>query len=592
MNPSTALGRVVVDELARCGVTDIVLAPGSRNAPLAFALQLADGEGLVRLHVRIDERSAGFLALGLAKANGIAAVVTTSGTAVANLHPAVLEADYAGIPLVVLSADRPAEVRGVGANQTIDQIGIFGGSTRLFHEISTPDHRTGQVGYWRATLSRAVWAARGRVSGHPGPVHLNVPLREPLVPDGDGTWLEPLDGRRDGGPWTDVAWGGEAALADTGSPGTRGAGPGVADELGLAVARDTSAAEPSHLEGPPRTLMVIGDTPPLVRDEAMAAASRAGWPVLAEPGPRTAGAEVIDCGPLVAAADEWLADNMPDRVLMVGRPTLSRSVNRLLSGALAPVEAIAAKPVWADPGHAVQRLYPPHALPSVAGHGGDPGFLAAWCKAGERAAVAVASVLDGAPPIGLTATRGIVDVIAPESMLYLGSSSIARDVDLVGGRLPAVVYSNRGVAGIDGTVSSAIGAALGHRGTPAYAVVGDLTFLHDSNGMIIGPEEPRPDLCIVVVNDNGGGIFSLLEQGASEHAHRFERIFGTPHGTDLAKLCEATGTPYERARLVNLPDVLTPRGGLRVVEIPVRRDKHRAIHAELRSAVAASLAPE
>lgn len=584
MNPSTALGRVLIDELARCGVTDIVLAPGSRNAPLAFALQLADGEGLVRLHVRIDERSAGFLALGLAKSNGIAAVVTTSGTAVANLHPAVLEADYAGIPLVVLSADRPAEVRGVGANQTVDQSGIFGGSTRLFHEIATPDHRTGQVGYWRATLSRAVWAARGRVSGNPGPVQLNLPLREPLVPDGDSTWLEPLDGRRDGGSWTDVAWGGGdvPAIADAPEP-----------PEGLGLGREGSAAgEPSTLEGPPRTLVIIGDAPPLVRGEAMAAAERAGWPVLAEPGPRAGGAEVIDCGPLVAGSDEWLAGNVPDRVLMVGRPTLSRSVNRLLSGAIAPVEAVAAKPEWADPGHAVQRLYPPHALASIVGQSGDPAFLAAWRKAGERARVAVGSVLDQAPPIGLTATRGIVDAIAPEAMLYLGSSSIARDVDLVGGRLPAVVYANRGVAGIDGTVSSAVGAALGHRGVPAYAVVGDLTFLHDSNGLIIGPDEPRPDLCIVVVNDNGGGIFSLLEQGAPEHAARFERIFGTPHGTDLAKLCEATGVPYERARLANLPRVLASRSGLRVVEIPVRRDKHRAVHADLRAAVASALTPE
>jgi 2-succinyl-5-enolpyruvyl-6-hydroxy-3-cyclohexene-1-carboxylate synthase len=481
----------------------------------------------------------------------------------------------------VLSADRPAEVRGVGANQTIDQVGIFGRSTRLFHEIATPDHRTGQVEYWRATLSRAVWAARGRVSGDPGPVQLNLPLREPLVPDGDGTWLEPLDGRRDGGPWTDVSWGGDMpAIADEVE---------VPDDLGLGPERGGSD-EPSALEGPARTLVVIGDAPPLVRAEALAAAARAGWPVLAEPGPRTDGAEVIDCGPLVAGSDDWLADNVPDRVLMVGRPTLSRSVNRLLSGAIAPVEAVAAKPEWADPGHAVQRLYPPHALPTIVGQGGDPAFLAAWRKAGERARVAVGSVLDQAPPIGLAATRGIVEAIAPESMLYLGSSSIARDVDLVGGRLPAVVYANRGVAGIDGTVSSAIGAALGHRGAPAYAIVGDLTFLHDSNGLIIGADEPRPDLCMVVVNDNGGGIFSLLEQGAPEHASRFERIFGTPHGMDLAKLCEATGTPYERARLASLPDVLAPRSGLRVVEIPVRRDKHRAVHANLRAAVASALA--
>jgi 2-succinyl-5-enolpyruvyl-6-hydroxy-3-cyclohexene-1-carboxylate synthase len=177
-------------------------------------------------------------------------------------------------------------------------------------------------------------------------------------------------------------------------------------------------------------------------------------------------------------------------------------------------------------------------------------------------------------------------------VLFLGSSSVVRDVDLVGERLPTHVLANRGVSGIDGTVSAAVGAALA-RGRaddlPTYAVMGDLTFLHDSNGLVIGPEEPRPDLCIVVLNDDGGGIFALLEQGAPEHAAVFERVFGTPHGTDLAALCAATGTPHERVGLGDLEAVLAPQKGLRVVEIAVDRSTHRELHARIREAVAAAL---
>src|SRR6478672_1805530 len=183
VNPSTALATVLVDELARHGVREAVLCPGSRSAPLAYALQEADRAGRIRLHVRVDERSAGFLALGLAKlTRRPVPVVTTSGTAVANLHPAVLEAHHAAVPLLVLSADRPPELRGTGANQTTTQPGLFGGALRWSHEIGAPERRDAQQAGWRSVVSRAVAAATGALGGTPGPVHLNVPLREPLVP--------------------------------------------------------------------------------------------------------------------------------------------------------------------------------------------------------------------------------------------------------------------------------------------------------------------------------------------------------------------------------------------------------------------------
>lgn len=555
----------MVDELIRGGVTEVVLAPGSRSAPLAFALQAADAEHRLRLHVRIDERSAGFLALGLARTGGAAAVVTTSGTAVANLHPAVLEAHHAGVPLVVLSADRPGELRGVGANQTIDQVRIFGGSVRYFHELAAPDHRPDQVAYWRATVSRAVITARGAMNANPGPVHLNVALRDPLVPSHDAPWPEPLDGRPDGHPWTE--------------PAPVPMGPGEA-------ARGDSA-----LGGPARTLVVVGDAPAAVQRDAVGLASRRGWPVLAEPPARAHRGDTIECGPLVAAAGDWLAEHRPERILVVGRPTLSRAVARLLNGTVAPVEAVAAGPSWPDVAHSVRRVYGPDVLTGSGGADSDPAFLAGWRKAGELAAEVVTGVLGAAAaPTALAAARVVAQALPEQSLLYLGSSSAVRDVDLVGpARLPAYVYASRGVAGIDGTVSSAVGAALGGTDVPAYALIGDLTFLHDANGLVIGPAEPRPDLCVVVLNDNGGGIFALLEQGAPEHSAAFERIFGTPHDVDVRALCAATGTPYDRVAVADLPAALAPQPGVRVLEVQVDRASHRDLHARLRTAVVAAL---
>lgn len=534
-----------------------MLAPGSRSGPLAFAMHAADRAGRLRLHVRIDERSAGFLAVGLARTAGIAAVVTTSGTAVANLHPAVLEAHHAGVPLVVISADRPAELHGVGANQTIEQRRIFGASVRYDHEIAAPDSRTGQVAYWRSTVSRAVLDARGLPAGDPGPVHLNVALREPLTPDGDEAWIEPLDGRAAGRPWTDA----QVHVEPVRLP-----------ELGA------------------RTLVVVGDAPEEVQQAAIRLAAHRGWPVLAEPAARRGSVDVVECGPLVAGAAAWVQQHAPDRILVVGRPTLARSITRLLRGDIAGVDVVTPGSGWADVGHAAQRVIPASALSDPGGEPGDPGFLAAWRKAGELARAAVDTVLDEHDtPTGLSAARAVVRGLPADALLFLGSSSAVRDVDLVGGVLPRYVYANRGVSGIDGTVSSAVGAALGRPGVPAYALIGDLTFLHDANGLVIGPDEPRPDLCIVVVNDNGGGIFALLEQGAPEYRAAFERVFGTPHGVDLAALCAATGTPFERADLRSLPAVLEPRPGLRVVEVAADRQAHRQLHAHLRAAVGEAL---
>jgi 2-succinyl-5-enolpyruvyl-6-hydroxy-3-cyclohexene-1-carboxylate synthase len=550
MNPSTALARVLVDELVRGGVREAVLSPGSRSAPLAFALHDADQAGRLRLHVRIDERSAAFLALGLAKASGRPVpVLTTSGTATANLHPAVLEAAQAEVPLLLLTADRPPELRGTGANQTVDQVHLYGSAVRMFIEVGTPEQRVGQNAYWRALTCRALAAATGDLGTAAGPVHLNLGLREPLVPEG-GEWVEPLEGRPDGGPWT------ARVPADTAAP---------ADDL------------------PARTVVVLGDCRAELAQAALHLAAVRGFPVVAEPS-ASAGADgpVVPAAELLLGAPGWLDAHAPARVLVVGRPTLSRVVARLVG--VAQADVVGAHGQWSDPARRAARVLP--GVPAPAGPV-DAGWLPQWQEAGRAARAAADSVLDTStltePAVAAAA------LAAAESLLVVGSSKPVRDLFLAGGREGVRVLANRGAAGIDGTVSTAIGAALAH-GRPTVALLGDLTFLHDANGLVIGPDEPRPDLTIVVVNNDGGAIFGLLEQGAPDHAQAFERVFGTPHGVDLGALCAATGTSYDRASTcAELTAALAGAGGLRVVE--VRTDRGAAVELDraVRAAVAAAL---
>lgn len=543
MNPSTALARVLVDELVRGGVREAVLSPGSRSAPLAFALHRADSAGRLRLHVRIDERSAGFLALGLAKASGRAVpVVTTSGTATANLHPAVLEASHADVPLLLLTADRPPELRGTGANQTIDQVHLYGYAVRMFADVGAPERRAGQNAYWRALTCRALAAATGDAGTASGPVHLNLGLREPLVPEEDEAWVEALDGRQGGGPWT--------------------------ERIVTVLARPVD-------DLPGRTVVVLGDGPSGPAEQALRLAEARGWPVVAEPSSGAASSPaLVPAAELVLADPGFLDAHLPDRVLVVGRPTLSRVLGRLVSAA--PADVVGAAGRWSDPARQAGRVLPGVPLP---GSGPvDDDWLPAWLAAGSQASDALTRVLAATP--GLAEPVVAREVLAAAGgVLFVGSSKPVRDLFLAGPREGVRVLANRGAAGIDGTVSTALGAALADQaagGGQAYALLGDLTFLHDSNGLVIGPQEPRPDLTIVVANNDGGAIFGTLEQGAPGFEGAFERVFGTPHGVDLAALCAATGTPYTLAvTTAELRDALGPRPGVRVVE--VRSDRKAAV---------------
>jgi len=572
-NAATAMATTLVDELVRCGVREIVLSPGSRSAPLAFAAHAAAEAGRVRLHVRIDERTAAFLALGLARTSrGPVPVVTTSGTAVANLHPAVLEASHAGVPLVVVSADRPAGLRGTNANQTTDQVKIFGGAVRSFADVppgAPGQSERDQVASWRSLVARMLVTAQGGASHAAGPVHINVQLAQPLTPDTDGGWSTPVDGRPDGSPWTERP---EPALG-----------------------------EPEPVSAGRRTVVVAGDDsgPP-----ARLLAERAGWPLLAEPtsGART-GDNAIRTYRLLLA-DESLAGRI-EQVVVFGHPTLSRPMTGLLSRPDVEVVAVQGPSGWTDPGHRVSRVvraaYPDDQDPGAprwSRREGEPRpshptspWLEEWRRRDTEVADRLDKLVEADPDLAPHHVAAAVSAaVPPDGLLFVGASNPIRDLDLmavpstVGER--RLVIANRGLAGIDGSVSTAVGAALGRpRSSRALALLGDVTFLHDSNGLVIGPGEERPDLMVVVVNDDGGSIFSVLEQGGPSYASSFEKLFGTPHGVDLAALCAASGTPHRRVttRADLERAIAAPRGGVEVVEAVVRRDDRRELDAAIRS---------
>ena len=629
MNPSTAFGTVLADELARCGLREVVLAPGSRSTPLAMAFDSLDRAGRVRLHVRIDERSASFTALGLAKASGRpVAVVCTSGTAAANLHPAVIEADESAVPLLLLTADRPPELRGTGASQTVDQVKLYGSAVRWYAETGVPERLPGMAGYWRSLACRAWAHAAGALGTLPGPVHLNIPLRDPLVPDhrppappadpaartpaaatpttpgpGSDDWPESLDGRAGGEPWTRVS---AAAMV----------------------------TEPLALPWTERGVLVCGDG-----DYDAAAlvelAERAGWPVLAEPssGARR-GPNALAGYQYLLASPEFLAAHRPDVVISAGRPGLSRPQSALLRlgrGAARPVRqvVIAQGPgMWADPQRAATDVAASVRLTGATGTGaaGAAGgrWLDEWRRADAAASEAAAAVLDAwrdgddsaSAGQGLSepeVARELVAALPRNAMLWCGNSLSVRDLDLL---LPPQtdtrVIASRGASGIDGTFSTAAGAALAHAadhpGAVAFALIGDLSLLHDAPGLAIGPGEPRPDLCVVVVNNDGGGIFEGLEParfggGMSDRAHPlgqptaltvFERAFGTPHGASLDRLAAAFGIPYTLAGRpgdVAKAIAATVSGtGPRIVEARTGRAANADLRTRMRAAAIGAVA--
>ena len=568
---NAAFARTLVDEWARAGVGVAALAPGSRSAPLALAL--AD-DGRVRVEVFLDERSAAFFALGAAKASGRPALVLcTSGTAAANFHPAVLEAWHARVPLLVATADRPPELRDTGAGQAVDQLRLYGPAVRWFAEVGTPDDRPDAGRYWRTVAARAVVAACGPPAG---PVHLNLAFREPLVPTGAPVAVPP--GRPDGAPWV-------ASTARRPPPST--------DDVDR-LAKTVLAS--------PRGAVVAGwgaDVDPAAVERL---ATAAGWPVLADP------LSGVRRGPLAVSTYDALlrspptaARLRPDLVLRLGAAPTSKVAGTWLDPSVAQV-LVDPDGAWLDPQRAVaERLVADptllldavtERLPSHA----PSEWLAEWLDAEAVARRALDRLLDSWPdPFEGRVARDLVDCLPAGGTLAVGSSMPVRDVEAFARpRGDLRFLSNRGVNGIDGFVSTVLGvaAAAGTTGDgPVTALCGDLTLLHDAGGLL-GASRRGVDAVFVVLDNDGGGIFSFLPQAGLDPG-RFEDLFGTPQGVDLAALATLHGLVGRQvaaaADLVPAVAAAHRAGGVQLVVVRTDRTDNVVRHRLAAQAVADAL---
>lgn len=593
--PATDAAAALLGAFADQGVQHIVLSPGSRSQSLALVAAELEARGILRLHVRIDERVAGFTGLGIGRESGMPAVVVcTSGTAAANLLPAALEAHHAGVPLLLLTADRAPELRGVGANQTTRQPGMYAPNTRLEADLPVPEETdaTGageQSLMLRALAADAVAAALGEGMRSPGPVHLNVPFREPLageLPPWLGVPVAELEVTADpdpDGPPDDE----ELTEESFGALYQGGGGIGESD-----IPADPDDA-PYVLVRGPRTLVVAGaDAGP----DAEELAHQGGWPLIAEivSGARF-GRQLVH-GYRELLRDPVLAQRV-DRVVVLGHPTLSREVAALL--ARDDVEVVAMR----GPGEPLNLNGATTAVDALVVEPGsvDRAWLGDWMRAsaaasvdlsppapdGEALASAVPSERLGAIAAELDAIRApldrasLVDAVWratwPHDRLVFGSSRLVRVADQVLGGKKVPVHANRGLAGIDGTVATGIGVALASQagGGPGVTrvLVGDLTMLHDVGAMLQPPGEEEPRIQVIVGNDGGGTIFDGLEVADAADADAMDRVLYTPHNVRLEQLALAYGWEYRRVttRLALDQALTTPFGGRQLIEVPLER---------------------
>ena len=574
-----AFAATLVDEWVRAGVTHAVVCPGSRSTPLALAVA---AEPRLQVHVRLDERSAAFTALGIGMADGVpAVVVVTSGTAAAELHAAVVEADLARVPMLVCTADRPPELRDVGAPQTIDQAALFGTSVRWYADPGVPD-AAGRPA-WRSLGSRSVAEAVSGPGG-PGPVHLNLPFREPLL--GDAVAGGVPEGRPMGAPWHEVTAG--PVAPDAGTVEQLVASGFVTGGHGLVVAGAG-----------------CGD-PDAVRRLADALA----WPVLADPRSGLRDRE----GPLVVAhadgilrAPGFAARHRPDRVLVLGERWASKVVTSFLADA--PRVVVDPHGGWPDPERSADRLVradPTLLCRALADAVAVPGggyldrptpWAEEWQRAEGRAAAAVRDAVgstDGwTEPV---LAHRLVRALPAHGRLVVSSSMPVRDVEAFGGQRggPPRVFANRGANGIDGVVSTALGVALAVG--PTVALVGDLAFLHDVSALVAPAGQEAP-LAVVVADNGGGGIFSFLPPATRLPADTFESLFGTPMAPDVAEVARGFGWAVEVLEgpgtvqeLEGALERAVDRGGRTVVVVRLPdRAANVAAHEQLHAAVVAAV---
>ena len=576
-NRNTALASAMVEELARCGVRHAVIAPGSRSSPLALALWRHPE---IEAHVHVDERSAGFLALGAAQASGRPAVVAcTSGSAAANLHPAVVEADEAAVPLVVLTSDRPPELRGIGAGQTIDQLKLYGPAVRWFCEVGTHDADDAGLIHMRSVACRSYAAASGEP--RPGPVHLNLAWREPLGPEpreGEVTAGSPLalEGR-DGRPLTAVD-----------APGAQEPDAPQLDDLA------------ARLATAPRGLIVCGRQPHSDPAAIVSLAANAGYPILAEPtsqvrlGAHDRELVVWPYDSIARARPERL---VPELVVRFGDMPTSKPLRQWL-GSLEGLHEVAIDPIygWNDPNRraaTILRADPTRvaeALSRRLGRRENAEWTGAWRHLAGVAASAIKDALaetDGPTEPGVHAALG--RLYADGDVVYTASSMPIRDQEafLASGPARVRLLCNRGANGIDGLVSSGIGAAAAS-GHATWIVVGDLCLYHDMNGLSALRDVDAP-VRIVVINNNGGGIFEFLPQAELIERDEFEALFATPSGVSVERIAALHGLPFRR--IDALEELVNLQRETRVIaEVPVERRDNVAVHRRIAHAVATAVA--
>ena len=563
---TTSFARTLVDEWVRNGITDACLAPGSRSAPLALALA---GDDRIRLHVHLDERSASFFALGLAKASGRPTVVLcTSGTAAANFHPAVLEAHHARVPLIVCTADRPPELRDTGAGQTIDQVKLYGDAVRWFYDAGVPDDHGGAGAAWRAMAARTVAEALGPPAG---PVHCNLPFREPLVPS--GAPLVDAPGRSEGRPWTARA------------PGGRGPSEGMLDALTALIGTT------------PRGLVVAGWGAAVHADTLLRFADVTGWPVLADPisNLRVPGT-ISTYDPLLRGA-AYADSHRPDVVVRIGGPLTNKVAMQWLDAEIGQV-LVDPDGGWLDPQHAVSGRMVADAEPlldaltsRLAGTAIGTEWRESWQESDASARAAIDSLVDSwDEPFEGRIARDVAAALPDGGSLVLASSMPVRDMEsFAAPRRGLDVLANRGVNGIDGFVSTVFGVASGSDG-PTVGLLGDLCLLHDSNGLL-GARDRDLDATLVVIDNDGGGIFSFLPQ--ADLPEHFETVFGTPHGIDLTALARVHGLPVtEVGAAHDVASAVTDSiaaGGVQVVLVRTDRATNVVRHRQVWAAVAAAI---
>jgi len=584
---AASFSATLVDEWVRAGLTDAVVAPGSRSTPLVVALAR---ESRMALHVRLDERSAAFFALGIGLATSRPAVlVTTSGTAAVGVHAAVVEAHLSRVPLIVCTADRPPELHHVGAPQTIEQSVLFGGALRWAVDPGVPDEEARSS--WRSLASRLVAEATAGPMG-PGPVHANLSFRDPLL----GTPGELPPGRRNGRPWHRV------------EPVQRVLDPGSLAALARPAAKGLIVAGAGA--GRPETIRRL--------------ASTLGWPVLADPrsGARIPGEPG---SPTIAAADALLrvesfaGAHVPEVVLRLGQPWASKVVGEWLSSCSGSgAVQVLVDPHWAwqdprrevdvvlaaDPDHVMEALMgrvPEAGAPGRSAWAAPPTWSEGWAEAEAAAQHAIESTLRRHAEATEPATARAVYAWAPPSSTVVASpSKPVRDLEWFAAPRPDPprVLANRGANGIDGVTSTTLGvaAAAGGAGGPVVGLIGDLAFLHDSTALVRGRREPALAAVLVVIDNGGGGIFSFLPQASELDEAFFERLFGTPQRIDVADLartagCETTEVTSREEVPSRLDEALynAARHGPAVVVVRSDRKANVALHTELEAEVALAL---